>query len=211
MHSTFVSLIIVIAYISIILEIVFFSVPSVAATHKLFSTDKRHIDTSGLLGKVRQFSSARKFIVLYVPNILSVIAFIIPLVLIFSPGLNAYLYPLNFLNSDYLRIIGVILIITGRGVSLSAVPLIKGKNGQINTDVSLITGGVFTFSRNPIALGMLLTFLGILFIVPSFILLFGFLIYAANLHFRILLEEEFLMSRYGNQYEKYLRKARRYL
>ena len=211
MQNIFISIIIITVYISIIIEIVFFSVPSVASTNQLFTPDKTKTEIAGLLGRVRKFSSAKKFMVLCVADFLGMTAFFIPLVLTFSPGLNAYLVPVSFPGQEFLSVAGVLLLIAGRAISLSAIPKIKGRNGKINTDVSLITQGIFTFSRNPIALGMILTFLGLFFIVPSLILFIGFLIFVTNMHFRILMEEDFMRSRFGIRYDKYLLRVRRYL
>jgi protein-S-isoprenylcysteine O-methyltransferase Ste14 len=66
-------------------------------------------------------------------------------------------------------------------------------------------------SRNPIALGMILTFLGLFLLAPSFIVFTGFLIFTVNMHFRILLEEDFMRQQFGHEYEEYLRRTRRYL
>jgi protein-S-isoprenylcysteine O-methyltransferase Ste14 len=139
------------------------------------------------------------------------IAFYIPLFLVFSPTMNSALFPITFLKRDSVMILGILLAATGRVLSFCAVPQIRGRNGQRKTDDSLISGGIFSISRNPIALGMILTFLGLLLLVPSLILFIGFLIFTANIHFRIRLEEDFMKHRFGNEYMKYRSSTRRYL
>ncbi|QGY44204.1 DUF1295 domain-containing protein [Maribellus comscasis] len=74
----------------------------------------------------------------------------------------------------------------------------------------LVTTGVFSISRNPFFLSLDLYFLGIALIFPNlFFIGFTFLAFL-GVHFFILKEEKFLRKVYGEAYEKYAEKVRRY-
>lgn len=74
----------------------------------------------------------------------------------------------------------------------------------------LITGGVFSHSRNPFFLSIDLFFTGLALFHPSiFFLGMGFLT-LVSIHFFILKEEKFLRKHYGDVYKKYQEKTGRY-
>jgi protein-S-isoprenylcysteine O-methyltransferase Ste14 len=58
---------------------------------------------------------------------------------------------------------------------------------------------------------MHMTLLGLFGVFPSVVLLIGFWIFLGNMHFRLLLEEDFLEGKFGDSYREYLRKTRRYI
>jgi len=76
---------------------------------------------------------------------------------------------------------------------------------------SLITNGVFAYSRNPIYLGMNMTFLAAaLYTMNPLVLVIGAGL--AAIHHRIILgEEECLRKMSGQEYEEYCRRVGRYL
>ena len=73
------------------------------------------------------------------------------------------------------------------------------------------TSGVYRLSRNPMYLGFdLLTISAILFTLNATVILLG--LYSIMIyHFIILGEEKFLGQRFGNAYDDYQQKTRRYL
>jgi protein-S-isoprenylcysteine O-methyltransferase Ste14 len=76
---------------------------------------------------------------------------------------------------------------------------------------TLVTGGIFSISRNPIYVGFDLLFIGILLMNGTwFFLIFAVLAIVA-VHAQILREEKFLTQRYGEAYERYRKEAPRYL
>ncbi|NHJ15283.1 MAG: DUF1295 domain-containing protein [Candidatus Thorarchaeota archaeon] len=79
----------------------------------------------------------------------------------------------------------------------------------------LATGGIHSYSRNPNYIGWTVYFLGLTLIGWSqsiwSIFFLVYLIYtAAYLHWNVLQEEEFLRSKYGESYLKYLETTPRY-
>ena len=76
---------------------------------------------------------------------------------------------------------------------------------------ALITGGVYSFSRNPAFLGFDCVYLGVLlcFFHPIHLLFALFAFWA--LHRQILQEEQFLAAAFGKEYSAYRRRTNRYL
>jgi protein-S-isoprenylcysteine O-methyltransferase Ste14 len=76
---------------------------------------------------------------------------------------------------------------------------------------TLITTGVFAFSRNPIYVAFAFVLLGEFVIFPNWIFLAylgGFLLLV---HRQVLREEDYLNAHYGQQYLNYCHRVRRYL
>jgi protein-S-isoprenylcysteine O-methyltransferase Ste14 len=75
----------------------------------------------------------------------------------------------------------------------------------------LVTGGIFSISRNPIYVAFDLLFIGVFLMNGTwFFLIFAFLAILA-VHSQTLREERFLTQRYGKEYEQYRRTTPRYL
>jgi protein-S-isoprenylcysteine O-methyltransferase Ste14 len=75
----------------------------------------------------------------------------------------------------------------------------------------LVTGGVFSVSRNPIYVCFLLFFSGMLLIYPNIIFACLIIFIAPVIHRQILREEAFLTAQYKQEYEAYCARVRRYL
>ncbi|MCK5730776.1 MAG: isoprenylcysteine carboxylmethyltransferase family protein [Draconibacterium sp.] len=74
----------------------------------------------------------------------------------------------------------------------------------------LITNGVFSISRNPFFISIILYFKGIALIYLSpFFIIFAALT-MVSIHSFILKEEKFLQKNYGSEYEEYAKNVRRY-
>jgi protein-S-isoprenylcysteine O-methyltransferase Ste14 len=83
--------------------------------------------------------------------------------------------------------------------------------GVANEKTKFIVKGIYRFSRNPMYLGLYLTFIGCIIysLNPIYAALSLFII---TVHHHITLNEEKAMCRiYGNEYKKYCAEVRRYL
>ena len=115
--------------------------------------------------------------------------------------------------NKFFRILSLVLA-TG-GMILVMVSLINlGRSTRLGVptdDTILKTGGLYKYSRNPMYFGFsLFTISAILYTWHVFILLVG--IYSLIIyHFIILGEEKFLKQRFGEEYEQYIQKVRRYI
>lgn len=76
---------------------------------------------------------------------------------------------------------------------------------------SLVTTGIYRYSRNPAFLGFDLQYIGVLLMYCN-LLTAGFTVFAiAMLHLQILQEEKYLTRTFGTAYTDYCRNVRRYL
>jgi len=214
------AIIFILPYASIAYELLCLPVPSVASTYQLFFAEQtksamgKQIDQlaqPSLLTKVHNLPLALKVFFLLVPTAVCVVNFCAPIALLLVPEnlRDAILIP--ELAGSVGTIIGLALIVLGRCLSLYSVIVIRHQNAQVGDSFDLKTSGLFGVSRNPILIGMYCCYWGIFALLPNWIMLLGFLIYAANMHFRILLEEAFLAAFFGAPFKEYIGKTRRYL
>ncbi len=144
-------------------------------------------------------------------------------------GYRDYLFPLAFLvltvisspefplGSEQLDRwmdgVGVVVVLTGqvlRVLVIGFVPIKRGGNKKRIAADTLVREGFFAHSRNPLYLGNLLIILGFvliancrwwyLLVIPGFSLTYWAIILA---------EEEFLMQKFGKEYEEYCRQVNR--
>jgi protein-S-isoprenylcysteine O-methyltransferase Ste14 len=83
--------------------------------------------------------------------------------------------------------------------------------GLPEKDTRLITSGLYRFSRHPLYLGVFLIILSCIIFFPNILNIFMGL-YCIAVHFLIISsEEKFLAERFGNEWEVYKNKVRRFL
>ena len=110
---------------------------------------------------------------------------------------------------------GLAVILLGLGIGLSGNFLFRRhrttiKPGEVSS--SLVTGGPFRFSRNPMYVGMTLMLLGTgtlcgtlspFLVIPVFVML---------IHYRfIIMEERMLETAFGEEYSQYMKRVRRWI
>ena len=77
---------------------------------------------------------------------------------------------------------------------------------------SLLQSGIFAYSRNPIYLAMLLWLVALAMILASAFSLLGCVLFCGYLtHFQIKPEERALKAKFGQEYDQYLGRVRRWL
>jgi protein-S-isoprenylcysteine O-methyltransferase Ste14 len=90
-----------------------------------------------------------------------------------------------------------------------------GKSFRIGIDGNapdkLVTSGMFALSRNPIYVAFLAFLTGMILAYPNLAACIAFALFATAIHRQVLREEKFLRGHYGNEYEDYCRRVRRYL
>ena len=79
-----------------------------------------------------------------------------------------------------------------------------------NNKGKLVTTGVFSISRNPFFLSLVLYFTGVAFVSASLFFIGFAILSMAGIHFFILKEEKFMREVYREEYKKYAEKVRRY-
>ena len=147
---------------------------------------------------------------------------IIPIVLFCIYGLVSSIFNLPFSvilkkmfwDFNILNISAIVICTTSLvwfGITLNAF----GKSFRVgideNTTGKLITNGTFSISRNPIYLAFIAFLGGILITYPSIISAILLVFMTIMIHRQILREEKFLKKHYGEEYENYCKRVRRYI
>jgi protein-S-isoprenylcysteine O-methyltransferase Ste14 len=76
---------------------------------------------------------------------------------------------------------------------------------------TLITSGIFAFSRNPIYVAFALVLIGEFLIFPSWIFLAYIAGFSLLVHRQVLREEDYLKAHYGQEYLDYCQRVGRYV
>ncbi len=112
----------------------------------------------------------------------------------------------SFFEYTFVNYLGVILCLISLLITVLAQYQMKD-SWRIGIDqkekTTLITSGLFGFSRNPIFLGMLLSLLGLFLLQPNYITLFFFIIAYILIQIQVRLEEEYLQKIHQEKYETY--------
>lgn len=117
-----------------------------------------------------------------------------------------------FINA-FTTYIGILLTALGVGIFILATIFMKSSwrvGIDKNTKTTLVTDGIYKFSRNPAFLGFYLMFTGLFFTYANIITLIVLAINVIAFHLLILQEEKHLLTMFGNEYEIYKRKVPRY-
>lgn len=139
--------------------------------------------------------------------------FIVALVNLFYPEGLQYFAPFAWLEISILKYAGFAIIhLALLWIIVAQVQM--SNSWRVGIDHSakteLKTNGLFSVSRNPVFLGMLITLAGIFFILPNAITLLVFV--ASTLLFQVQarLEEEYLYKTHGENYLNYCQKTGRW-
>lgn len=111
------------------------------------------------------------------------------------------------------KIFGIYLLIIADTVFILSVICMKDswRAGIAEDDErSLITTGIYRYSRNPAFLGFDLTYLGVLLMYFNPVLLILSIVNIVIFHLQILQEEKYLTGKFGNEYEAYKSNTGRY-
>lgn len=209
-------IVILLAYATLFSELVFLHVPSVASVYQLIFSKKSIVNFNNAelpdcrLKRVLQWPSIKKIMLLALPTFISIITGVLPLLYLAMIYYNMVTW--KQLNSEYSfqHIAGILCIITGRTFTIYSTFEIRKSNRQKEGSFDLKTNGIFGFSRNPLLLGMYIMYAGMLIIFPTITFALGLLVYLANMHFRVLLEEDFLFHMFGDKFIHYRQKTKRY-
>lgn len=130
----------------------------------------------------------------------------------FAPQWMNYLLPVWYIRHFYVQLCGLVLIHVSL-IWIAVAQFQMSNSWRIGIDeqhiTPLVTHGVFSVSRNPIFLGLIISMAGIFMILPNaltFLLMTGtyFIIQV-----QIRLEEEYLQQAHGETYTSYLERTRR--
>lgn len=132
----------------------------------------------------------------------------------FFPKYYYYLMPINYLEIEGLKLSGLILLLVSF-IWTSVAQYQMSKSWRIGIDYNektgLISHGLFRYSRNPIFLGVLISYLGTFLIIPNILSFSIMLVTFVTIQTQVRLEEEYLEGVQGEDYLEYKSKARRWL
>ncbi|WP_246008645.1 methyltransferase family protein [Chryseobacterium lactis] len=140
--------------------------------------------------------------------------FIYTILIAWIPDQIRQSFTINFLDVPGLRYVGITLMILALIWTITAQLQMKdswriGIDHEMKT--TLVTRGLFKFSRNPIFLGMTVSLLGFLLLFPTLIAFLFLLVASILMQIQIRLEEEYLLQQHGEIYEGYKKRVRRML
>lgn len=140
--------------------------------------------------------------------------FIVALVNLFYPAGLQYFAPFTWLEISILKYTGFAFIhLALLWIIVAQVQM--SNSWRVGIDHSakteLKTNGLFSVSRNPVFLGMLVTLAGIFFILPNAITLLVATVSVMLFQVQVRLEEEYLSKTHANTYIVYCKKVRRWI
>lgn len=125
-----------------------------------------------------------------------------------------YLLPFWYLTNPTLQKIGWVFLF----LSLILVWISQSQmanSWRIGIDdknkTKLVTNGMFSISRNPIFLGIMIANIGLFLVIPNAFTLLIISLSTLSVNTQIRLEEEFLKREFGNEYIEYSEKVRRWI
>ena len=196
-------------FASLIVELAFFHVPSVASNVNIIRKQPAVVEGySAKFKSLFQHSLVSRVLLSMLPLLPVYAVFIYPLLVIFHivPGPEI----LPFEVSELLVWLGCGFILAGRFTTFASVLIIRQQNQQKDDSFHLHTDFLFARSRNPGLLGMYIFILGIWLLMPSIQYLAAILYYFAYMHFKVLMEEDFLEQKFGESYLQYKTSTGRY-
>lgn len=133
---------------------------------------------------------------------------------LFYPRAIEYFAPFTWLEVKPLKFAGFVLI-HGSFLWIVIAQLQMSSSWRIGIDhatkTELKTTGLFSVSRNPVFLGIIITLSGIFFILPNALTMLSVVSSALLFQVQVRLEEEFLLKVHGTRYESYCCHTNRWL
>lgn len=214
-------------YLSFAIDLLGFPVPSEASTLQLFfPKDQSSLRSkNNLLSRIQRMPLIFKIVLLLIPSLIAIGTYLLPLLVTLLPSLKPIFGQMPSPEFQIITIVGIGLAFLGRALSIRSAVEISAKSKKQKTDIdaseqtsnynvppkNLKTKRLFQMSRNPILLGLHLTFIGLALIFPVRAMFFGGLVYFTNMHFKVILEEHYLKEKYGASFLNYCQTTNRYL
>lgn len=169
---------------------------------KMLSQKKKGIQTDHM-GKDKEG------FVKFIEVTMKIITCVIPFVELISIGTNVSFFPSGT------KIAGVIVELFGVMIFICSVLTMRDSwraGVSENEKTELVTVGIYQISRNPAFLGFDLVYIGIFLMFSNWILLVITVFAILMLHLQIVnVEEDFLITAFGEEYIAYCKKVNRYL
>ena len=145
---------------------------------------------------------------------LFLLVLLVLLVNAFKPVWAPFLLPADFLVNETIKWTGIAVLHLSLIIIVVA-QMHMHQSWRVGFDekqkTTLITSGLFRYSRNPIFLGMLLTMLGLFLVLPNAVTLLTLVMTYVVLQIQVRLEEAYLEKSHGNSFSAYREKTRRWI
>ncbi len=142
------------------------------------------------------------------------LAFVVLAVHAFAPQWENYLLPVFFLKKPAVQWVGMALLHISLLIVLVAQAQMA-KSWRVGFDetkkTELVQAGLFRFSRNPVFVGMLMTMLGLFFVLPNALTLLSAGLTWVVLQIQVRMEEAYLTKVQGAAYTEYSKRVRRWI
>jgi protein-S-isoprenylcysteine O-methyltransferase Ste14 len=207
---TWVAIVILAAYASLLVELTILRVPSVASSLNIWMRSEELVAAySESYRRLFRLAQPWKLVLLGIPLLIVYGVYIYPLLTIAAgPNLlGDYLFTPTAIAEGS----GVVLIIVGRFLAVATALELRRHGSHDGGRVHLRTSGVFNLSRNPGLVGMYVFCGGVWLTMPSASLLAGILVYSAYMDLKVRMEEDFLRNTLGAPYVAYQLRTGRYI
>ena len=144
------------------------------------------------------------------------LAVVVAVVIVYSlfPSAYQYLVPIPWLERSWLRSTGFVLLVAALIWTFLAQAQM-GESWRIGIDneqkTKFVQRGIFHISRNPTYVGIVVTLVGLLFVIPNAITLMILAVAVVLINIQTRLEEEYLKRMHGDDYVVYTQQVRRWI
>ncbi len=199
-------------YISQIVQVCFYSVPSAGSTVEMLVKVKNDPAHSSQHPAAAAIQSRYKVVLLIAATVSVTATSLIPLITVCYPPFFQLLIPLMAQPTNLMKWIAIECLATGNIITYLAVATLK-RNVSFHAfgeTTRLYTAGLYRFLRNPITLGLALIYIGFVLALPSVGMLVGFMLFLLNSSHRIRMEEIYLERSFGDDYRQYKQQVGKY-
>ncbi|MBN7816861.1 methyltransferase family protein [Algoriphagus pacificus] len=132
----------------------------------------------------------------------------------YLPAVYYFLNPITILSWNSIQMVGVaLLLISFLWTLIAQVQMSDSWRIGIDYDekTKLVDKGVFTISRNPVFLGVVVFYIGIFLILPNTLSFTLAVVMLIIVQVQVRLEEEYLLETHGKAYQIYKNSVRRWI
>lgn len=197
---------IIATYIAQIYQICFFAVPSAGSTAEMLMNRKRKKQFNRWHPGTASVHSTLQMVGISCITMAVLTVSMIPMLTVLFPPVTRYLLPFTQIPpSTGLSVISAVLLLLGNILTYIAVATLRAHVSfhEFGETTRLYTAGIYSVVRNPITLGLSLIFSGFVLARPSVVMLFGWIIFVLNSHYRIQMEEVYLEKTFGSDFRQY--------
>lgn len=193
---------VLLAYSSLVVELVLFPIPSEASTWQLLAAPVG--DGSDALARARRRALATKVLLFVLPTAIGIAMFLLPLAcIVFAPVRRE----LADLAGPVTTATGLVFVVAGRALTLVSVLQLRAQRRR----PAFAPAGLFAWSRNPGLIGMYAFYIGLCLVAGVSLMWIVLPLYLHNMHQRVAIEEAHLHARLGDAWGGYCARVPRYL